>query len=574
MLARLVDAARGKKPGAPPPERLLRCAGLRTEDTILADQATGTPSTTVARVMQVRNGDFLRESHVAMSEAWWTSEAVRPTIGELREWIEDAIPMALRVRVWALGKQRPRSRTTAKLPGGDGLPLNAPIQWHRLCFEGPFWLFKIVTIPIVFVLIAMCAQALFRAISLLAFLPIPMMSKIVGALLEVLMGTLGQSHALENSPVRRNAIVRRVVTQLDWLSDRCSHVAVIAHSQGAEITRLAFQLKKRKQVRRWVTFGAGILPLTMLEYEKLEVARSGWFPTLMWFGSLFISMAVVAAPFTAMPGLGNISEAATIAACLSVAAAAVIAFLLLAWLWLAPILNALKPPVGAHFDGRRSILQVWRDYFASNDPVPGGSFLKEYENDFSNEKDWPGRTRPQEFEIFNTRFGLLDHTSYFANMEQFVAPVAIDLLKMAGMPPDSDRERRALMEASQRRDAYTWRHMVLRTLLFVAAIVVVVWFVFGPAQIISQYALVLGPYIRSEQDWSSVLVRLWSDGIVGKIVADILPLFAVLALYICARFLLHKSRNASEKILFHELALAYMQAKTATKNLPTAGAQQ
>lgn len=556
MLSQLQEAARGLNPQ--PTRGALHCAGLRAEDTLFDDDASGQPNATLVRIMQIRADRRLRDAHLLLAEAWWTREAVRPTSRELFDWLRDAVPVALRMHVRALIEQRPGRRRTAAAPQPGAAADRGTTP--SLLFDGCLWAVKLVALTPLYTLLAMAQQVVLGTIGVAATLPVAWLQRPLGALLELLMGTLGHSHALETSPIRRNAIVRRVANQLDWLSDRCRKVVVLSHSQGAEIARLVFQLKRREEITRWVTFGAGIVPLIQLELSNLLKERDSPIARLMKAGSIAAWLALAAALLAQLPGLAPAVQAPVLqASLLGFAVAAAAACALCALLWFQP------PPRRLPLRGRLSIMKVWQDYFASHDPVPARSMFKGLEPDLAR----LGIAPPAEFEIFNTRFGPSDHTSYLQNVEQFVAPIAVDLLRQAGLSPDAQAAERALQAASRRRERYTWWHASIRSVCVIALLLLA-------ADWLWAYRSDLGPLLHGIGAlWQggthaglATAQSAWRGGTIAQHLASAWPAWAVLALYVGSRAASRALRTKSEDTLIAELAEAYRAGPDASPPAP------
>ncbi|MFQ5349601.1 MAG: hypothetical protein ACE5EG_04055 [Thermoanaerobaculia bacterium] len=81
----------------------------------------------------------------------------------------------------------------------------------------------------------------------------------------------------------------------------------------------------------------------------------------------------------------------------------------------------------------------WIDFYSSADPVPNGPT--------------PGidAARPRSFEIVNAASILRDHTIYWKNVEQFVAPLVAGLASLAGGPLAGSAEQQQLLQEAQTR---------------------------------------------------------------------------------------------------------------------------
>ena len=62
-------------------------------------------------------------------------------------------------------------------------------------------------------------------LGLLAIVQIPLLRRIIGWLIDLLMGTIGQSYSLKNSAIRRSAVVQAAVRDLEWMTLKCRRIS-------------------------------------------------------------------------------------------------------------------------------------------------------------------------------------------------------------------------------------------------------------------------------------------------------------------------------------------------------------
>ena len=60
----------------------------------------------------------------------------------------------------------------------------------------------------------------------------------------------------------------KVGRQLDWLCRRCEIVIVLAHSQGAEVSRHVIAARTRGELKRFISFGSGVKMLGVLTSDE------------------------------------------------------------------------------------------------------------------------------------------------------------------------------------------------------------------------------------------------------------------------------------------------------------------
>jgi hypothetical protein len=221
-----------------------------------------------------------------------------------------------------------------------------------------------------------------------------------------LAGVVGDSYIFVQDSVQRRAIVDRVRRDVEWMSQRCRKIVVVAHSQGAAVADLALNTireYKADSLHALVTLGAGVQVLKQL--DKLSgngaVLVAGWTAlvgaALFWFGAM-------AAVISGTPAWGVLILAAV-----------------LALLWSGAQAVEAHPGLPAGPLGAASTKE-WLDFFATRDPVPWGPLgtparnLKLYQSN----------------EVRNRHSFLTDHTSYWQNSEEVVGPVARLIARAAG----------------------------------------------------------------------------------------------------------------------------------------------
>lgn len=492
------------------------CVSAKPEQTLFPDRNPGAPSATLFRLSSADASASLRESHVLFAESAWAREAFPPTNDELYAWLTKSIPIAVWARLERLATTRPAEiRKASQQAARPAERLMVRLSWVLLGLQQ-------AVLPAAYVMLALASQVAIALVGVLGLLPIPWLSRGIRWVVSGLMGTLGQSYALQASPVRRSAIVSSVAIDIDWLSERCQHLVIVSHSQGAEISRLAFLEARRDKVRRWYTAGSGIAPLNMLSSKSLDQPASRnvvgaskllLLATLLLVGTLLVD-SIPGVNLGLRAGVMRWVQGASLGG-LAGAYAALSVFLIL-------LSGVAGPDVSPQL--RRSLMEQWTDYFASEDPVPGGSLLDRWGFDLKRE----GIEGCEQRRIFNTRFALMDHTTYFKNIEQFVAPIALDLLGYCGMRGNAASERLALDDAARRREWRTWWTLAASVLAIGAAAVTFAWIAFGPP------ARAAAWFVEGRSAWDQgkdAFERLffaWNHGSVGMVVRDLwLPLLLV-----------------------------------------------
>ncbi|MEO8344359.1 MAG: hypothetical protein ABI607_01575 [Betaproteobacteria bacterium] len=487
------------------------CGVAHVEDTLFKTPGSEIPSSTLARLSVIGTDGELRQAHVLLSEAWWTGETFYPSFAELFVWITQALPVAL--RMYATGVLRSSQDDLAYSQnlgaGRNSGIVRVPLDMLALKIK------YFVLLPLLVFAFAL-AQVGLLALLVLSLVPFEAVRGRIRGAVDLLLGTIGQSYALKTSSVRRNAIVRTVMRDLDAILSKCQRVAVVSHSQGAEVTRLVSQIKRWPQVRRWVTFGAGIVPLAMLDENRQDEMEGRWTANLLQLCSAVIAVIAILALAetcfaTRLPWLSVVADGSRTFGLLLV---------LIAIAFVVPILAHTLPMWRSDFS--RAMLARWHNYYASHDPVPGGPI-----------QDSP--TLDKDARIYNTRFGLRDHTSYFENTEQFVAPVALDLFELAGLGKCVAAAAPALEAAAARRDIYTWRRAKARGVALLAFIGIVTWTLFqDSAARTKAWSGAVSSAWASADGWAA-WVAVWNTGILGSLVIEIWAAWALALTYFVLR---------------------------------------
>ena len=371
-----------------------------------------------------------KTSHWILAEAWWASTVLPPSFSELARWAFVVVPSTIashfliRVRRIEITK---------------GSPVPAVLQ--GLPYVRSFFSLAAAMVAMPFLILGLAL------ILLLGLIPINRVQELAGAVQRALANTLGDSLALLGNAVQEAAIVGGVRRDLEWLSERCKKVVVVAHSQGAAVAHFALERTTADNVTLFVTFGSGIGKL--LETRRLMNGGESY----RWWGpwSLSIGAALLfVGLWRSLPGLWLILDSRMLRYALAyfvfIALASppklpnwlkvtffVLALIPLLLFWAAwfnrsatwlfmfiggfvlftfgleeaavdtTTLKRTRPP---------SVKKGWLDLFGSRDPVPNGAF-------FESNSSVEGRS--EEVAVLRSIFS--DHTAYWSSAEDFVPHV-------------------------------------------------------------------------------------------------------------------------------------------------------
>jgi len=147
-----------------------------------------------------------------LAEGWWADCFPAPTYSELVSWSVRALPWSIALhiaqRYW---QADPSPSSTRKLLAGTKAVLE---------------LLGAMTLAPLFI-------ALLALVMALGLLPIPQLRSLILSAQTTLVGTVGDSLAFVESPIRAALIRNRILAGLKRLKELCERTVIVAHSQGA-----------------------------------------------------------------------------------------------------------------------------------------------------------------------------------------------------------------------------------------------------------------------------------------------------------------------------------------------------
>lgn len=277
----------------------------------------------------------------------------------------------------------------------------------------------------------------------------------------VLIDFIGDSYALQHDEASRQRIVDQVQADLRWV-ERCASgapVVVVAHSQGADVVRIVLSQRTAEgPIAGLVTFGAGIEKLwktAMLRGRKRHARTAA---ALRLLSAVCVILAAVA----------SVRWGGMLGPCLAAVLTAIAALTLTSARWTS--MRVLGVMDRAVFGIDEHHVAYWTDFHASHDPVSGG--------------DLPvGQcTRGHSRTIVNRGSYLLDHSSYWQNVEGFQLAVALEVARAADGLPEPARP--AVLVAAERARSTTIRRLrVARHAT--SLLVVMLWLWLAPGFVIA-----------------------------------------------------------------------------------------
>jgi hypothetical protein len=329
-------------------------------------------------ILEMRVGD--RPAHTwLLAESWWADEFRRPRFMNLAGWL-------LTIGPWAIISHASRRlRDAPKL-------------------QRPYQLLKIVlAVPL-----SLLMQFVVASVAVLAWLPIPVLRRMISGFLLTITGTLGDSYVLLENPVQKAAAIGALRRNVAWLAERCDKIAVVAHSQGAAIARLMLAEHRHPRVCLLATFGSGVAKLA--ELESLSTGRRARAVRTM----LAVSLLTIALLPRAL-ALVKDDDVRSIVWTWFLVVPLVVIGVAVVFVW-----NEVK-----HWPQRAAKLSLrpldWVDYCATSDPVPNGPLAPRGVVE-----------RLKSITVTNRMSWLTDHSAYWENRDEFVLPLACRLDRCAG----------------------------------------------------------------------------------------------------------------------------------------------
>lgn len=378
-----------------------------------------------------------------MAESWWAASFGAARFGDLARWGLGVLP-------WIVGSHcaaQVKRRFRMPLPpvGLDTLTSYSSGVWGRASAVGGLVLGVVVSAVL---------QPLLVVFLLLSAVPIPALRKALLGLQLRIAAILGDCYVLLARPLEAASIVGQVRRDLAWLAARCSEVVIVAHSQGGAVAHLALRTDCPSELRLLFTFGSGLRKLE--EARELESRGSSFaFSAVVTSIAGLLLLAMVAIWFGAYLE-GAPQRPASIAAALAIIGltGAVCAFGIRDHLTGIRLPGLMRWIAHVSRQGWR-----WRDCYASGDPVPNGAVLR--------------RARGVSREVCNRRSMLADHTSYWANLDEFVSTLYEEVADARRNRDENGRDilSRLRLSADARRAIARrrrWRASIGRTIQWTA----------------------------------------------------------------------------------------------------------
>lgn len=413
------------------------------------------------RISTLDQNGVLDEAYLVIQESWWSDNAALPRFSELVSWGSSQLPMVVDMYLGHMRNLYLDESGNSKVRG----------FMVKLLFVGllrPLGLATVVIMNIVLLLLM-----------LLSLIPLAFIKRLITPVVNILLGTTGQSFALTHSPLRRSAISQATQTALENMDSKTVNTIVISHSQGAEVARHVLERENWPNVLNWVSFGAGINLLNLIVQKSLPKDYRLWV-----YAASAVLLPVLLYPLVKFlsPSLGSFLTAVFNPAN-SIGPGVI--YLVIVYIVLVLLgmrfdgvkkvkLNPSRLTGSSRFQEKRPL--NWTNYYATHDPVPCGEIEiwvhPDHKTGISGSAEDEDGMQFSELklnyrsrQVQNFRSVVLDHTAYFKNIPQFVVPVALKIAETAGLDlfsKDDDSENR-IKQAAVNQEKMA-RHLgILRT---------------------------------------------------------------------------------------------------------------
>ena len=360
-------------------------SGIRVEmnSSSLAENDENTPAHASFSVIR----DDGESEEWLMAESHWVESFPKPSATAVTEWLMKVVPwvwvsfLARRVR-WAqmnYNKSRQKGLVWARIVQGFNII--------------GYLILTCVLSPMV-----LLAEVVLFFLLILDPLPIKIIQDTIATIQQAISSVLGDSYIFTSSNISREAVTKKIQDDIQWLADRCEHLVVMAHSQGAALAYLTLKKRMPANLRILVTYGSGIQKLTQL--NRLKSRKIALVGNMYAIGALYFTMLML-----------HLSRLMVVFAnddlvdiLLFTASIPVLAFLAL-WTSMEEDVQDVWDWGATHFS---TYDRVWLDVFSNWDPVPNGPIFINKDAAFISTV-----VVQNENSIFR------DHVTYQRNPEQF-----------------------------------------------------------------------------------------------------------------------------------------------------------
>jgi hypothetical protein len=404
------------------------------------------------------------EQEWLLTESWWAKAFRQATFGELVAWAVSAGP-------WLIASQRMGLETRFRA---------AAAARPRGAFRRLLDIFAGAILTLLAALVAAVITPVFLALLIISIVPIPGLTDLTRGLVRNLTGSFGDLLILVRSPVRFAAMAEQVRTDIAWVARDCDRVMVLAHSQGSAVSwhaiRRMAELPEpdRSNVALFLSFGQAFRKLKSLYLvhqapggERVRFVALATASTALLLLAASQAVRIFGEIVTTRFDVGKVWDNAGVNVLLFLAA-------LFGVFVLQEALSGLTRTTYDVAEGEivKEITAVqgampgfhWVDLWASADPASNGPLLAS------------PTPAVESYKIRNLANTLLDHSTYWSNVTEFVSAVAFAAASLApaSLIGTTELFPAALRDAAKVRSRRVSMLLAGR-MLFLAALVVALW---------------------------------------------------------------------------------------------------
>ncbi len=301
----------------------------------------------------------------------------------------------------------------------------------------------LVSTYIAFLLLPLLLLLLLASL-ILSLAPVPLLQEASGWIRQTVSSVLGDSFVLVQSRLQEAALLSRLRWHLTWLREKgCKTICVVAHSQGAALTARCLERHPEAFLQTPIfSFGSGASKLAFVQWflERRNASTLlAWatLPALLLSMVIPYSLIMLVQEFRVIPGEPPWALGLRLLLGLSL----MVSFSGLILSAVAFLLGIALKSMDEVPDFSVRLRGIDREYWASADMVPSIEMNE------------------SRIMVINLNSALLDHTSYWQNLDEFVGSLVLELAQWSKMPlPGADEANRGA--AVQRAWRVRWLSLV------------------------------------------------------------------------------------------------------------------
>jgi hypothetical protein len=234
-------------------------------------QSTWKPPETTTWMMAYQTDETARREVWLLAESWWAKSFRLPSYFRFVRWLISVIAW---IAIWHVGAASESDvsqiRRTKRV----------------LSIKGVWW-----SILLIFRFLQRAATLLFLCLLIIPILAISWLP-FFRHIMKLLVDYLGDSYAAVADLEARQSILAQMQRDIEYVAERSKRVAIVAHSQGAMLSRHLLEEWKPEGVHFLAGLGSGLGPLHALQTaQQRKLAIQGWKSFVMLLAS-FVTIVI------------------------------------------------------------------------------------------------------------------------------------------------------------------------------------------------------------------------------------------------------------------------------------------